>query len=150
VRLELNARQILPIVDADRPERSAILDRDQCVAFSGTDSNVATTTSSTCSAVIVAGLPGRGSSGSPSSRSSQNRRRHFPTVAGDTPHAAATSVLERPSADPSTIRERNANAWEDFRRRSHRINCSRSVSVNSNACLGRPILAVPQHNKLKK
>ena len=108
--LSSNARQILPIVDADSPERSAIFARDQCVAFSGVDCNVVATTSSTRSAVIVAGRPGRGSSESPSNRSSQNRRRHLPTVAADTPHAAATSVFERPCAHASTIRERNANA----------------------------------------
>ena len=96
-------------------------------------------------AVIVAGRPGRGSSESPSNRSSQNRRRHFPTVAADTPQSRATSLFAWPSAHASTIRERNANAWEDFRRRSHRTNCSRSSSVNSNACLGRPVLAMPQH-----
>ena len=88
-----NARQIRPIVDSERPERSAIFDRDQCVAFSGVDSNVATSTSSTCLAVIVAGRPGRGSSESPSNRNSQNRRRHLPTVADDTPHSAATSLF---------------------------------------------------------
>ena len=76
--------------------------------------------------MIVAGRPGRGSSESPSNRSSQNRRRHFPTVADDTPHSAATSLFARPSAHFKTIRERNANAWEDFRRRSQRTNCSRS------------------------
>jgi hypothetical protein len=108
--LSSNARQIRPIVDADRPERSAIFARDQCVAFAGVLSNVATTTSSTCSAVIVAGRPGRGSSQSPSNRSSQNRLRHLPTVGVDTPHAAATSWFECPSAHASTIRERNANA----------------------------------------
>ena len=57
-----NARQIRPIVDLDRPLRSAIFARDQCVAFFGIDSSVATTTSSTCSVVIVGGRPGRGSS----------------------------------------------------------------------------------------
>ena len=82
-----------PIVDAERPERCAIFARDQCVAFSGVLSKVATTTSSTCSAVIVAGRPGRGSSQSPSRRNSQNRLRHFPTVGADTPHRRATSVL---------------------------------------------------------
>jgi transposase len=52
---------------------------------------IATTTSSTRLAVTVAGRPGRGSSQSPSSRSSQNRRRHFPTVFAETPTASATS-----------------------------------------------------------
>jgi len=143
-----NARQIRPIVLFDSPDRSAILDRDQCVAFSGADSNVATSTSPTCSALILAGRPGRGSSESPSNRNSQNRRRHFPTVAGDTPHRAATSVFERPLAQPNTIRERNANACEDFRRRSHRTSCSRSESLTSNTCLGRPVRAMPQHTTL--
>ena len=54
--------------------------RDQCVAFSGVDSSVATTTSSTCDAVTVAGRPGRGSSVSPSKRASRNRARHLLTV----------------------------------------------------------------------
>ncbi|MDR6414895.1 hypothetical protein J2808_001635 [Pseudarthrobacter sulfonivorans] len=42
-----NAFQIRPIVDFESPERSAILALDQCVAFFGVDSSVATTTSST-------------------------------------------------------------------------------------------------------
>jgi len=42
-----NAFGIRPIVEADNPERSAIFALDQCVAFFGVDSNVATTTSST-------------------------------------------------------------------------------------------------------
>lgn len=69
-----------PTVDSDSPVRSAIFALDQCVAWSGVDSKVATSTSSTCLAVIVGGRPGRGSSESPSNRNSQNRRRHFPTV----------------------------------------------------------------------
>jgi len=71
----------------------------------------------------------------------KNRRRHLPTVAGDTPHCAATCLFARPCAQFKTIRERNANAWEDLRRRSHLTSCSRSESLNSNACLGRPVLA---------
>ena len=45
--LSSNARQIRPIVDLDSPLRWAIFARDQCVAFAGVASNVATTTSST-------------------------------------------------------------------------------------------------------
>jgi len=45
--LSSNAFQIRPIVDGDSPLRSAIFARDQCVAFAGVDSSVATTTSST-------------------------------------------------------------------------------------------------------
>jgi hypothetical protein len=50
----------LPMLDFDSPERPAIFARDQWVAFTGVDSSVATTTSSTCSAVIETGRPGRG------------------------------------------------------------------------------------------
>ena len=57
-----NARQIRPTVDFDSPQRRAIFARDQCVAFFGVDSNVATTMSSTWAAVILGGRPGLGSS----------------------------------------------------------------------------------------
>lgn len=73
-----------------------------CVALSGVDSRVATTTSSTCSAVIVAGRPGRGSSTNPSQRASTNRLRHLPTVGCDTCSWAATCLLVRPCAQAST------------------------------------------------
>src|ERR1700735_754367 len=115
-----NAFQIRPIVDGDSPLRSAILARDQCVAFFGVDSNVATTTSSTCVAVTVGGRPGRGSSTNPSRRDSTNLVRHLPTVAGDTASRIATSLFERPAAQPRTIRDRNAKACDDVRRRVHR------------------------------
>lgn len=52
-------RQIRPMVDFESPLRSAIFFRDQCVAFFGVSSSVATTTSSTCSAVTDGGRPGR-------------------------------------------------------------------------------------------
>ena len=144
--LSSNARQIRPIVDL-RQARCAWPSSPATSASrsAGVDSNVATTTSSTCSAVIVAGRPGRGSSTSPSNRSSQNRDRHFPTVAADTPSAAATSLLDTPAAQANTIRERNANAWDDFRRRAHRTSCSRSSSVNSNTAFGRPVRGIPKH-----
>ena len=59
------------------------------------------------------------------------------------------SLFARPSAHFKTIRERNANACEDLRLRSHLTSCSRSESLNSNACLGRPVRAMPQHTTLK-
>ena len=86
------------------------------------DSNVAITTSSTCSAVIDAGRPGRGSSDNPSRRNWINRARHFPTVCADTRSRAATRLLSHPCAQPSTIRDRNANACADERRRAHTRN----------------------------
>ena len=132
------AFQIRPIVDLDSPQRSAIDLRDQCVALAGMDSSVATTTSSTCSAVTDAGRPGRGSSTNPSQRASTNRRRHFPTVGCATRSRAATSLFDRPSAQPSTIRDRNASACELLRRRAHRVSVSRSSSVNTSSAFGRP------------
>src|SRR4029453_17304950 len=77
--LSSKGRQIRPIVDLDRPDRLAIEARDQCVAFLGVSSNVATTTASTCSTVIEGGRPGRGSSTNASSRPATNGARHFPT-----------------------------------------------------------------------
>ena len=53
---------------------------------------------STCSSLTDRGPPGRGSSGSPSSRRATNRRRHLPTVAAVTPSLAATWLLSTPSA----------------------------------------------------
>ncbi len=132
------------MLDFDRPLRAAIDARDQCVAFFGVDSRVATTTSSTCSAVIEAGRPGRGSSSSPSRRSSTNRERHLPTVGADTASRAATFLLLSPAAHPNTIRDRSASACEDLRRRAHRCNCSRSAAVNSSTAFGRPVRGIPQ------
>ena len=79
--LRSNAFQIRPIVDLLSPVRSAIFARDQCVAFLGVDSSVATITSSTWPMATDGGRPGRGSSCRPSRRSSTKRRRHLPTVA---------------------------------------------------------------------
>ena len=109
-----------PFCGASVPLRWAIFARDQCVAFVGTDSSVATTTSWTCSAVMLAGRPGRSSSVSPSRRCSMNRARHLPTVAWAHPNSAATVLLSLPSAQASTIRDRNAKACDDLPRRAHR------------------------------
>ena len=145
--LSPNAFQIRPTVDFDNPVSAAIEARDQCVASLGWRSNVATITSSTCSSVIVRGAPGRGSSANPSSRFSTNRRRHIPTVCGQTPKSAATCLLVLPAAQPNTIRHRCANACEDFARRAHRCNVSRSSSVNTNSATGLPLLAThPVYN----
>ncbi len=79
----------------------------------------------------------------PSRRNATNRDRHLPTVGCDTPTLPATSLLLSPSTQPSTIRDRNANACDDFRRRAHRTNCSRSWEVNSNSTFGRPVRGIP-------
>ena len=75
---------------------------------------------------------------------STNRRRHLPTVGCATRSRAATSLLDSPSAQPSTIRDRNASAWEDLRRRAHRDSVSRSSSVNTNSAFGLPRAAISE------
>jgi len=52
-----NVRQIRTIAVCDNPVASAMLRVLQCVAFLGMDSNVRTTTSSTCLSVSVRGAP---------------------------------------------------------------------------------------------
>jgi hypothetical protein len=81
--------------------------------------------------VIVRGRPGRGSSDNPSSRSAKNRERHFDTMFRDTPTASATSPIVPPSALRNTIRARNANACDVFRRRAHPASTHRSSSDNT-------------------
>ena len=75
----------------------------QCVAPFGVDSNVLTTTASTCSSLIARGAPGRGSSSNPSRRASTNRARHLPTVCAVVRSRRDTLVLSSPSAHNSTI-----------------------------------------------
>src|SRR5215210_1940306 len=142
--LRSKAFQIRPIVVLDSPDRLAIDARDQCVALTGVCSNVATTTSSTCSTLIEGGRPGRGSSVNPSRRSATNRARHLPTVAGAQPSRFATVLLSTPSAHANTIFDRSARACDDFARRDQRTNCSRSSSLSTNSALGRPVLAMLQ------
>jgi hypothetical protein len=52
--------------------------------------------------------------------------------------------LDKPSPQASTIRDRNANTCDDFARRDHRSNCSRSSSVSTSAAFGRPAFAIPR------
>jgi hypothetical protein len=87
-----------------RPARA--IDRvDQCVASAGVDFNVAITTCSTCSSVIVRGRLGRGSSTSPSSRRSAKRLRHLVTVGRETPSSSAISALVSwPAAASTSVR----------------------------------------------
>jgi hypothetical protein len=77
-----NARQMRLIADWLIPVAAAIDRVDHCVAFAGRSSSVITITRSTCSSLIERGLPGRGSSCSPSRPRLANRPRHLPTVSG--------------------------------------------------------------------
>src|SRR2546421_10083274 len=103
-----------PIVDFDSPDLAAIDVRDQWVAFFGVSSSVATTTASTWSMVIDAGLPGRSSSTSPSRRAAPNLARHLPTVTGAHPNCAATPLFFNPRAHAHTNVPRNAHVWAGF------------------------------------
>ena len=125
------ARQIRLTADCDMPVAAAIERVDQCVAFAGCSSSVFTITRSTCSSLIVRGLPGRGSSCSPCSRRVANRPRHLPTVDRLQPNSAAISVLDLPSAAANTTRQRNASACELFGLRAHRSSTSRSSLLST-------------------
>ena len=85
----------------------------------------------------------RGSSTSPSRRDSINLLRHLPTITAEQPSRAATALLSTPSAHANTIRDRNANACEDFARRDQRNSVSCSSSLNTNSVLGRPVRVMP-------
>src|SRR3982074_2096491 len=111
-----------PTVDFDSPDLAAIEVRDQWVASLGASSSVATTTASTWSMPIDAGLPGRSSSTSPSRRAPTTPARHLPTVTGAHRSCAATSLLLKPCAHANTILHRNANDWADFARFDQRSN----------------------------
>ena len=90
------------------------------------------------------GLPvARGSSSSPSSRCSRNRRRHLPTVCRVTRQRLATSLLSTPCAHASTMREHNANACEVLCRRVHSTNWLYSCMVNFNSTSCGPLRIVP-------
>src|SRR5665809_88554 len=80
------------------PVALAIERVDQCVASLGVSSSVLTITRSTSLSWIVRGLPGRGSSCSPSSRCSAKRLRHLPTVVRLHPSRAAMSLFDSPDA----------------------------------------------------
>ena len=136
--LEPERRQIREIADCDIPVAAAIDRVDQCVSSPGPrSSRVLVITSSTCSSVIFRGAPGRGSSPRPSSREARNRPRHLRTVSRDTFSSAATAVTDLPSAQASTILDRNASACDVLRRRAHPSRtCRSSVLSTSGTSFG--------------
>jgi hypothetical protein len=48
-------------------------------------------------------------------------------------------LLGFPAAQPNTIRRGRTSACEDFARRGHRSNISRSSSANAKSATGRPL-----------
>ena len=139
--LSPNARQIRDTVDCDIPVAAASERVDQCVASRGVCSRVLTITRSTSSSLIVRGPPGRGSSCSPLRRPSTKRARHLPTVLRSTPRSTPTSLLDRPSAQASTIRHRRARACELVWRRAQRPSVSRSSPLRTSSAIGVPRIA---------
>jgi len=129
--LSPNARQIRLTAVWLMPVAAAIERVDQCVAFGGCCSSVLTITRSTSSSPIERGLPGRGSSWSPSMPRRANRPRQRPTVWVLHPSRAAISLLDTPAAAASTIRQRSASACALFGRRAHRSSTSRSSSQST-------------------
>jgi hypothetical protein len=73
MRLETNAHQIRPPATCSARSRQPSMPATRCVAPAGARSNVATTTRSICSSMILCGAPGRVSSTRPRSRRSTNR-----------------------------------------------------------------------------
>jgi hypothetical protein len=86
-----------------------------------------TWTAGTLARFLELSAPGLGASTSPSRRSRANRSRHFDTVVGCTPNSAPTILFVAPAAHANTIRQRNANAWDDEWRRAHRSRSCRSA-----------------------
>jgi hypothetical protein len=117
--------------DWDSPAASAIPRVLQWVALPGLDSNVRVMTSSTWASVRLLGVPGRGSSANPSSRSSRKRCRRLPTVGMVIRRSAAISVLGRPCAAARTTRARRASRWAVLGRRAHASSLARSSSVRA-------------------
>src|SRR3954469_20536378 len=112
------------------------------VAALGFSSRVLVTTSSTRASVIVRGAPGRGSSVSPSRRSSRKRFRHLPTVTVLMRSRAATALLSSPSAQARTILAREARRWVLVGRDAQVWSFCRSSSLRVSGGFGRPPLFV--------
>ena len=128
--LRPNARQIRDTADWDMPADLAIDRVDQCVSPpGGACSSVAVITFSTCSSVTVRGRPGPRLVGQPLQPGRQEPRPPFARRRpARSPSSAATALTAAPSAQASTIRDRNASACAVFRRRAHPSRTWRSSS----------------------
>jgi hypothetical protein len=108
--LSPKARQIRLIADCDMPSWRARLGGDQCVASLGVISSVITSTCSTCSSVIVRAAPGGAHRSGPPVGDDKPRAPHGHRRPRDA-RPAGDRLVAGPSAQASTIRQRNANAW---------------------------------------
>ena len=114
---------------------------DQCVAPAGGISSVRRMVSAIASSPILRGVPGLGSSSSPSSRCSAKRRRHLPTVFASASTSAQIALFSSPAAAASTIRARRAIAWPVLRARASDSNSRRSAALNAIDTAGLPTAA---------
>src|SRR5574341_271358 len=116
------------------------------VAALGGPAKVLFTNSMIFSSATVRGVPERGKSNNPASRSLTNRPRHLPTVCPQIPNSLATAPLVRPSAHRKTIRALNTTWCGAMRLLDCCSNTSRSDGDNSNAAVGLPLrmAALPQ------
>ena len=96
-------------------------------------SSVRTITCSICSSLICRGVPGRGSSYSPSSRSRINRPRHLHTVTCDIRRRFATTLLSCPSAHARMIRARRARVRRRPRPMGQRVQSHAFVVASESA-----------------
>jgi hypothetical protein len=83
--------------------------------------------------LLVGDPPGRDASARPSSRRARNRERRLVTVGREMPGRLTTSALLAPSAQASTLRQRNATAWLDVARLAQRSSVVHSASVSANS-----------------
>ena len=119
MRLQSKGSPYAAVVLRLRPERASMERVPQCVASFDVVSRVSVTTLETSASVTVRGLPGLGSSTSPSGRLSKNRDLHLPTVALETLNSAATAVFVLPLEHSNAIRARWANACAVLGLRAH-------------------------------
>jgi len=136
------ARQMRWMVSGAQPTALAIARSDQCVAPGGVVSSVSRIVSAISSSPILGGVPGRGSSSSPSSRRSAKRRRHLPTVLASAPTSMQIALFSCPDAAASTIRARRAIAWPVFCARAKDCSSRRSAKLTSIATAALPISTI--------
>ena len=112
------------------------------VAFRGGFSSVSVIICSICASVSRRGVPGRGSSTSPSKRFSTKRRRQRPTVCRVIRKSVATSEFDRPAAHARTICARRARSYAVVRRRAHCSRVVHSLGLTVTRTVGRPRFAI--------
>ena len=130
------------MVEGAYPTALAMERSDQWVAPAGVVSSVRRMVSAISSSPILRGVPGLGSSSSPSSRCAAKRRRHLPTVFASALTSAQIALFSKPVAAANTIRARRAIAWPVLWARASDSSSRRSAALSTIDTAGLPI-AVP-------